>query len=290
MSLSTHSFFDATTSTFSHVIDDGSGVCAVIDPVLGFDQRSGRTDTGPVEALSTHIEAHGLQVQWLLETHAHADHLSGAPWLQRRFGGTLAIGAGITAVQRVFGKIFNADDMAVDGSQFNRLFEDDEAFSVGRLQVKVLHVPGHTPADVAYRFTDPAGEADAVFVGDTLFMPDLGTARCDFPGGDAPTLFRSIRNLLTLPPQTRLYLCHDYPPGGRDAACCTTVADQRAHNIHVRDGIEEAEFVSLRQKRDATLALPALILPAVQVNMRGGCMPAAELNGTTYLKIPIDLL
>jgi glyoxylase-like metal-dependent hydrolase (beta-lactamase superfamily II) len=290
MSLSIQSFFDATTSTFSHVVDDGAGVCAVIDPVLGFDQRSGRTDTRPAEAVAAHVEAHGLKVQWLLETHAHADHLSGAPWLQRRFGGTLAIGAGITSVQRVFSGIFNAGDMAVDGSQFNRLFEDGETFAVGRLQVRVLHVPGHTPADVAYRFTDPAGEADAVFVGDTLFMPDLGTARCDFPGGDAPALFRSIRSLLALPPRTRLYLCHDYPPEGRDATCCVTVADQRSHNIHVRDGIAEDVFVAMRRKRDATLALPLLMLPAVQVNMRAGSMPAAEPNGTAYLKIPIDLL
>lgn len=290
MRLSIRSFFDAATATFSHVIDDGAGACAVVDPVLGFDARSGRTDARPAEAVAAHIEAEGLRVQWLLETHAHADHLSGAPWLQQRFGGTLAIGAGITDVQREFRGIFNAGDMAVDGSQFNRLFADGEAFAIGRLQAQALHVPGHTPADMAYRIADPAGGPDAVFVGDTLFMPDLGTARCDFPGGDAPTLFRSIRRLLALPPETVLYLCHDYPPADREAACSTTVAAQRAGNIHVRDGVPEDDFVARRQARDATLALPALMLPAVQVNMRAGRMPPPDANGTAYLKIPIDRL
>lgn len=290
MSLSIHSFFDAATATFSHVVDDGAGVCAVIDPVLGFDQKSGRTDPRPVEAVASYIAARGLRVQWLLETHAHADHLSGAPWLQRRVGGTLAIGAGITEVQREFRGIFNAGDMAVDGSQFNRLFTDNEAFAIGRLQAQVLHVPGHTPADVAYRIAEPAGGPDAVFVGDTLLMPDLGTARCDFPGGDAPTLFRSIRRLLALAPETGLYLCHDYPPEGREAVCRTTVASQRAGNIHVRDGMIEADFVALRQARDRTLALPTLMLPSVQVNMRAGRMPPPDANGTSYLKIPVDLL
>jgi glyoxylase-like metal-dependent hydrolase (beta-lactamase superfamily II) len=290
MSLSIHSFFDTVTATFSHVVDDGAGVCAIVDPVLGFDQRSGRTDSRPVEAVAAYIDARGLRVQWVLETHAHADHLSGAPWLQRRFGGTLAIGAGITEVQREFRDIFNADDMAVDGSQFNRLFADGEAFAIGRLQAQALHVPGHTPADVAYRITDPAGGPDAVFVGDTLFMPDLGTARCDFPGGDAHTLFCSIRRLLTLPPKTVLYLCHDYPPAGREATCSTTVADQCAGNIHVRDGVPIADFVARRQARDATLAPPALMLPAVQVNMRAGRMPTPDANGTAYLKIPVDRL
>lgn len=290
MSLSIQSFFDAATATFSHVVDDGAGICAVVDPVLGFDQKSGRTDPRPAEAVAAYLEAKELELQWLLETHAHADHLSGAPWLQRRFGGTLAIGAGITAVQREFRGIFNADDMSVDGSQFNRLFTDGEAFAIGRLQARALHVPGHTPADVAYCIADPASGPDAVFVGDTLFMPDLGTARCDFPGGDASTLFRSIRRLLALPPQTVLYLCHDYPPQGREAVCRTTVADQRASNVHVRDGMSEAGFVALRQARDATLALPALMLPSVQVNMRGGRLPPADANGTAYLKIPVDRL
>ena len=290
MSLSIQSFFDTSTATFSHVVDDGAGVCAVVDPVLGFDQNSGRTHSRPVETVAAHIDAHGLRVQWLLETHAHADHLSGAPWLQRRFGGALAIGAGITEVQREFRGVFNADDMAVDGSQFNRLFADGEVFSIGRLQAQAMHVPGHTPADVAYRISDPGGGPDAVFVGDTLFMPDVGTARCDFPGGDAPTLFRSIRRLLTLPLKTVLYLCHDYPPAHREATCITSVAQQRADNIHVRDGVLEAVFVARRQAHDATLALPTLMLPSVQVNMRGGRMPPSDANGTAYLKIPVDRL
>jgi len=288
MSLSIQPFFDPATSTFSYVVDDGAGTCAVIDPVMGFDQKAGRTDPQPAQAVAAHIEARGLQLAWLLETHAHADHLSGAPWLQRRLGGALAIGAGITQVQREFRGIFNAGEMAVDGSQFNRLFADGEAFAIGRLQACALHVPGHTPADVAYRIADPDGGPDAVFVGDTLFMPDLGTARCDFPGGDAHMLYRSIRRLLALPPQTVLYLCHDYPPAGREASCRSTVAAQRAHNIHVGDGIAEADFVARRQARDATLELPALMLPSVQVNMRAGRLPPAEGNGTAYLKIPID--
>jgi glyoxylase-like metal-dependent hydrolase (beta-lactamase superfamily II) len=290
MSLSIRSFFDTATATFSHVVDDGAGTCAVIDPVLGFDRNSGRTDPRPVETVAAYIDAQGLRVQWLLETHAHADHLSGAPWLQQRFGGTLAIGAGITEVQREFRGIFNADDMEVDGSQFDRLFADGEVFAVGRLQAQALHVPGHTPADMAYRIADPAGGPDAVFVGDTLFMPDLGTGRCDFPGGDAPTLFCSIRRLLALPPKTVLYVCHDYPPTGREAACSATVADQCAGNIHVRDGVPEADFVARRRARDATLALPALMLASVQVNMRAGRMPPPDANGTAYLKIPVDRL
>ncbi|MCW8165875.1 MBL fold metallo-hydrolase [Verminephrobacter aporrectodeae subsp. tuberculatae] len=288
MNLSVHSFFDATTATFSHVIDDGAGACAVIDPVLGFDPQSGCTDARPVELVAAHIQAQGLRVQWLLETHVHADHLSGAPWLQERFGGTLAIGARVTEVQRAFRDVFNAQDMAVDGSQFDRLFADGDAFAIGRLQAQALHVPGHTPADMAYRIADPAGGPDAVFVGDTLFMPDLGTARCDFPGGDAPTLFRSIRRLLALPPRTLLHVCHDYPPAGREAMGSTTVAQQRAGNIHARDGVSEADFVALRETRDATLALPALMLPSVQVNMRAGRLPPPEANGIAYLKIPVD--
>ncbi|WP_295856943.1 MBL fold metallo-hydrolase [uncultured Xylophilus sp.] len=290
MTLSIQSFFDAGTSTFTHVLDDGAGDCAVIDPVLGFDPHAGRTDPRPAEAVGAYLSARGLRLQWLLETHAHADHLSGAPWLQRRFGGTLAIGRGITQVQQAFRGIFHAEDMAADGSQFGRLFADGETFAIGRLQATALHVPGHTPADVAYRIADPEGGPDAVFVGDTLFMPDLGTARCDFPGGDAPTLFRSIRRLLALPPETALYLCHDYPPAGRTATCRTTVAEQRAANIHVRDGVDEAAFVERRQARDATLALPVLMLPSVQVNMRAGRLPPAEANGTAYLKIPVDRL
>jgi len=290
MRMSIRPFFDRATSTFSYVVDDGAGRCAVIDPVMGFDQKAGRTDPGPAEAVAAYLAEHALRLEWLLETHAHADHLSGAPWLQKRLGGALGIGAGITQVQKEFRGIFNVDDLATDGSQFEHLFADGETFSIGGLRATALHVPGHTPADVAYRIADPAGGPDAVFVGDTLFMPDLGTARCDFPGGDAHVLFGSIRRLLELPPRTRLYLCHDYPPAGRDATCMTTVADQRAGNIHVRDGIPEADFVARRQARDATLDLPALMLPSVQVNMRGGRMPPTEANGTAYLKIPIDLL
>lgn len=290
MPLSVQPFFDRSTSTFSYVVDDGAGHCAVIDPVMGFDQKAGRTDPQPAEAVAAYIEARGLQVDWLLETHAHADHLSAAPWLQKRFGGLVGIGAGITQVQQAFRGIFNAIDMPADGSQFGHLFVDGEAFCIGGLQVVAMHVPGHTPADVAYRIADPAGGPDAVFVGDTLFMPDLGTARCDFPGGDAHALFRSVRRLLGLPADTVLYLCHDYPPSTREATCRTTVAEQSASNIHVRDGIGADDFVALRQTRDATLALPALMLPSVQVNMRAGRMPPAESNGTAYLKIPIDLL
>lgn len=283
-------FFDCGTSTFSYVIDDAEGSCAIVDPVMAFDQKSGRTDPAPAQAIAAYVEERRLTVTWLLETHAHADHLSGAPWLQKRLGGTLGIGAGITQVQREFRGVFNAGDMAVDGSQFDRLFEDAEQFAIGTLQATVMHVPGHTPADVAYRITVPGDSSSVVFVGDTLFMTDVGTARCDFPGGDANTLFRSIAKLLALPAETKLYVCHDYPPSDRPANCCATVAEQRSSNIHVKDGISEAEFVARRQARDATLALPALMLPSVQVNMRAGRLPPAEANGTAYIKIPVNLL
>ncbi|QHJ01729.1 MBL fold metallo-hydrolase [Xylophilus rhododendri] len=282
-------FFDAATSTCSHVIDDGAGSCAIVDPVLGFDLRSGRTDAAPAQAIVDHVRQHSLQVVWLLETHAHADHLSAAPWLQQRLGGRLGIGAGITEVQQRFRGVFNAIDMPVDGSQFDHLFQPGERLAIGRLQATALHVPGHTPADMAYRIHAWDGGADAVFVGDTLFMPDVGTARCDFPGGDAGALFASIRQLLALPAGTELYVCHDYPPPGRAPRCHCTVAEQRAANIHVRDGVAEADFVALRRQRDAGLALPALMLPAVQVNMRGGHLPPPDTNGSTYLRIPIDL-
>ena len=288
MSLSVKAFFDPTSSTFSYVMDDGAGTCAVIDPVLGFDQKTGRTDSSPLEAVATYIDTHGLKLQWLLETHVHADHLSGAQWLQHRFGGSTAIGAKITEVQRLFRNVFNVDDMEINGSQFDRLFADGERFFIGSLQAKAMHVPGHTPADVAYHVTDPLGGTGTVFVGDTLFMPDLGTARCDFPGGDAEALFVSIRRLLALPNETTLYLCHDYPPDSREPGCRTTVTEQRVRNIHIRDGVAQADFVMHRRARDATLSLPALMLPSVQVNMRAGRMPPAESNGTIYLKIPID--
>jgi glyoxylase-like metal-dependent hydrolase (beta-lactamase superfamily II) len=283
-------FFDVSTSTYSYVIDDGAGCCAVIDPVIAFDQRSGRTDPSPAHAIADYVEKRSLKVGWLLETHAHADHLSGAPWLQKRLGGTLGIGAGIKQVQREFRGVFNAGEMAVDGSQFDRLFEEGELIAIGSLEARVIHVPGHTPADVAYCFSDPEDDTDVVFVGDTLFMPDVGTARCDFPGGDAQTLFHSIKKLLALPPKTVLYVCHDYPPEHRTATCHVTVAEQRRGNIHVHDGIAEADFVARRRARDATLSLPALMLPSVQINMRAGRMPPVEANGTAYIKIPIDLL
>ena len=290
MSLSVKSFFDAATATFSHVVDDGAGTCAVIDPVMGFDPRAGRTDAAPAQAIAEDLAARGLTLAWLLETHAHADHLSGAPWLQQRLGGRLGIGARIVDVQRDFRGIFNVDGVRVDGSQFDHLFADDESFAIGRLRATAVHVPGHTPADVAYCIADPDGGPDALFVGDTLFAPDVGTARCDFPGGDAHQLHRSIRRLLRWPDETLVYLCHDYPPSGRTACCVTTVGAERAGNLHVRAGIGEAEFVALRKARDATLAMPLLMLPAVQVNIRAGRMPEPEQNGVVYLKIPVDRL
>ena len=285
--LHVESLFDGATATFTHIVHDGTH-CAVVDPVLGYDASSGRTSSTPTEAVAAVIEHLGLTVQWLLETHAHADHLSGAPWLQRRFGGMLAMGIGIMAVQKVFRAVFNAEDLATDGSQFQHLFSDGEAFAIGRLQARALHVPGHTPADMAFLVEDPSGGPSAVLVGDTLFMPDYGTARCDFPGGDARTLFRSIRRVLSLPPQTVLYMCHDYRPGGRELRWMTTVAEQRAYNIHAHDGMAEDDFAAMRAERDATLAMPVLLLPSVQVNMRAGELPPAEANGMRYLKIPID--
>ena len=281
-------FFDPVTSTFSYLVDDGHGSSAVIDPVMGFDAKAGRLDAAPAEAVAEAVAARGLRVEWLLETHAHADHLSAAPWFRARFGGRIAIGADITRVQKVFRGIYNADDVLTDGSQFDHLFADGEHFAIGRLRAQVLHVPGHTPADVAYRVSDPDGGADAVFVGDTLFMPERGTARCDFPGGSAPTLFRSVRRLLALPEATRIFVCHDYPGPGESPRCEATVGEHRRSNIHVRDGITEEDFVTRRTERDQTLALPALMLPAVQVNIRAGQLPVAESNGVSYLKIPVN--
>lgn len=281
-------FFDPVTSTFSYLVDDAHGTAAVIDPVMGFDAKAGRLDAAPAEAVAEAVAARGLRVEWLLETHAHADHLSAAPWFRARFGGRIAIGADITRVQKVFRGIYNADDVLTDGSQFDHLFADGEHFAIGRLRAQVLHVPGHTPADVAYRVSDPDGGADAVFVGDTLFMPERGTARCDFPGGSAPTLFRSVRRLLALPEGTRIFVCHDYPGPGESPRCEATVGEHRRGNIHVRDGIAEEDFVARRTERDQTLALPALMLPAVQVNIRAGQLPVAEANGVSYLKIPVN--
>ncbi|MDF2864837.1 MAG: fold metallo-hydrolase [Achromobacter mucicolens] len=280
-------FFDPVTSTITYVVHEAGpgGACAIIDSVLDFDPKSGRTSTANADRVADYVRARGLRTVWLLETHAHADHLSAAPYLQRQLGGVIAIGQSIRSVQGVFKKILNLEPaFQLDGSQFGHLFADGETFQIGALTATAVHVPGHTPADMAYLI------GDAAFVGDTLFMPDVGTARCDFPGGDAHLLYQSIRRLLSLPDDTRLFLCHDYPPEGRDAAWQTTVADQRRGNIHVRDGITEDEFVAMRTRRDATLSMPTLILPAIQVNIRAGHFPPAEDNGVRYLKIPVNAL
>ena len=279
------SFFDPETFTATHVVwCPATRAAAVIDSVRDYDPKSGRTGTASAERVLACVAEHGLRVQWHLETHAHADHLSAAPWLQERVGGRIAIGAHIRDVQAVFRRVFNAPWIPTDGSPFEALLEDGQELELGELRLRVLHTPGHTPACVTYVV---GGHA---FVGDTLFMPDYGSARCDFPGGDARTLFRSIRRVLALPPHTRLHLCHDYLPGGRPAAWETTVAEQRAHNIHVRDGVSEDEFVAMRTARDRTLSMPVLILPAVQVNVCAGQLPPVEDNGTRYLKIPVDAL
>ena len=277
-------FFDDATWTVSYVVfDEPGGHCAVIDSVLDYDPKSGRTRTQSADRLLSFIESQRLTLQWILETHAHADHLSAAHYLRSRLGGRIAIGAAIAQVQEVFNAVFHLEPgFSTQGRQFDHLLQDGEVFPIGRLQAKSLAVPGHTPACVAYQV------GDAVWVGDTLFMPDIGTARCDFPGGNAHTLYQSIQRLLSLPPQTRLFMCHDYPPQGRPPAWQTTVAAQREHNIHVRDGTTEAAFVQLRTARDATLEMPVLILPAVQVNIRAGAMPPAEDNGVSYLKIPVN--
>lgn len=278
-------FFDATTSTFTYVIYEAPGSrCAIVDSVLDYDPHSGRTATLSADRVARFVRDQGLTVEWLLETHAHADHLSAAPYLRRQLGGRIAIGEGIRHVQGTFKEVFNLEpEFRLDGSQFDHLFRPDEVFHIGALTARALHVPGHTPADMAYQV-----EEEHVFVGDTLFMPDVGSARCDFPGGSARDLYRSIRRLLTLPEATRLYLCHDYPPAGREARHETTVGEERALNVHVRDGVDEDAFVALRTRRDATLSMPTLILPAIQVNIRAGTLPPAEANGRRYLKIPID--
>lgn len=280
------SFFDPATWTVSYVVHNGPGsAAAIIDSVLDYDPKSGRTHTTSADQLIDYVKAQRLQVQWILETHAHADHLSAAPYLKKTLGGQIGIGEQITKVQKVFKGIFNLEpEFRLDGSQFDVLLKDEQAFSIGELTARVMAVPGHTPACVAYQV------GDAVFVGDTLFMPDVGSARCDFPGGDANTLYTSVQKVLSLPPETRLFMCHDYPPNDRPVAFETTVAEQRAHNIHVHDGISQAQFVEMRTRRDATLEMPVLILPAVQINIRAGEMPPAEANGTAYLKIPINAL
>ncbi|WP_341894025.1 MBL fold metallo-hydrolase [Ferrovibrio terrae] len=282
-----HAFFDEPTFTVSYVVvDPATQVCAIVDSVLDYDPASGRTRKASADAIIAFIRQQGLKLDWILETHVHADHLSAAPYLKEQLGGKLGIGFNITVVQNVFGKVFNAGtDFARDGSQFDHLFNDGESFRIGGIEAKAIHTPGHTPACMTYVI------GDAAFVGDTLFMPDYGTARCDFPGGDARLLYRSIRKIFALPPQTRLFMCHDYKaPGRDDYRWETTVAAERAGNVHVHDGIDEDSFVDMRRKRDATLDMPRLILPSVQVNMRAGHMPAAESNGMRYLKIPVDAL
>lgn len=278
-------FFDEGTFTVSYVVhDSATKSAAIIDSVLDFDPASGRTTTTSADAIIAYVSEQDLRVQWLLETHAHADHLSAAPYLKDRLGGEIAIGEHIRTVQKTFGDLFNAgSDFLRDGSDFDRLFRDGDRFAIGVLEVTVLHVPGHTPACIAYVV------GDAVFVGDTLFMPDYGTARADFPGGDARTLYRSVRRLLALPPRTRMFLCHDYLPEGRTSyAWETTVADQRRDNIQVHDGVTENEFVATREARDKMLPMPGLILPSIQVNMRAGHLPPPEDNGIRYLKLPVN--
>lgn len=280
------SFFDDVTSTFTHVVfavPDGPAV--IIDPVLDYDPKSGRTRPISADAVIAFVRKNNLQVEWILETHAHADHLSAAQYLKSKIGGLVAIGEPIRAVQSVFKGIFNlGPDFVPDGSQFDRLLADGDTMRCGQLTVRAISVPGHTPACMAYEI------GDALFLGDTLFMPDVGTARCDFPGGDARTLYRSIRRLLERNAETRLFLCHDYPVNGRPASAVTTVAAQRRENIHVRDGIGEDEFVKMRTSRDAGLQMPVLILPSIQVNIRAGHFPPPESNGTSYLKIPLNAL
>jgi glyoxylase-like metal-dependent hydrolase (beta-lactamase superfamily II) len=280
-------FFDETTFTVTYVVAEPGGAhCAIVDSVRDYDPKSGRTRTDSADKVLQLVRARGLTVDWILETHAHADHLTAAPYLKDELGAPIGIGGHITDVQKIFKKIFNAEpEFATDGSQFDHLFEDGEEFRVGAMTGRAMHTPGHTPACLTYIFGDTA------FVGDTLFMPDYGTARADFPGGDAATLYRSIKKVLSLPPETRLFMCHDYKAPGRDEyAWETTVAEEKKHNVHVHDGVSEAEFVELRTKRDRTLEMPVLILPSVQVNMRAGRLPPPEENGISYLKIPVDAL
>lgn len=280
-------FFDEATFTASYVVaDPETGRCAIIDPVLDYDAASGRTRTDSADELIAHIREQQLTVDWILETHVHADHLTAAPYLKRQLGGQIAIGIEVSAVQSVFGQVFNVEaTFEPDGSQFDRLLNDGDTLDVGSLTLTVMHTPGHTPACVSYLV------GDSVFVGDTMFMPDYGSARTDFPGGDAATLYRSIQKILALPATTRLFLCHDYKAPGRDIYCHeTTVGDQKINNVHLHEGVSEADFVKFRTERDAGLAMPMLLLPAVQVNMRAGELPPAEDNGTHYLKIPIDAL
>ncbi len=278
-------FFDEPTNTVSYLVaDPATGKAAVIDPVLDYDHNAGEVDTRSVEAMLEAASEAGFSIEWTLETHAHADHLSGSPYIKARTGARIGIGEHIKDVQRIFRPVFNATDLKPEGGDFDHLFKDGERFRIGNLEVEVLYTPGHTPADISYKI------GDAVFVGDTLFMPDYGTARADFPGGDAHKLYQSIRRLLALPPETRLFMCHDYKAPGRDAyAWETTVKEQRESNVHVKDGVSEEEFVAMRTARDAKLSAPRLLLPSIQVNIRAGRFPPAEDNGVRYLTIPVKL-
>lgn len=279
-------FFDPQTSTVTYiVIDPETRNAAIVDSVLDFDPKSGRTSTDSADQVIERVRQDGLTVEWILETHAHADHLTAAPYLKEKLGGKIAIGVHIKDVQKVFQGVFNLkSEFATDGRQFDHMFADGDEFSIGNVPVRVIHTPGHTPACITY----VAG--NAAFVGDTLFMPDYGTARADFPGGDAATLYRSVQKLFALPGDTRLFMCHDYQPGGREPQWETTVAEERAKNIHIHEGVSEAEFVKMRTERDATLEMPVLILPSIQINIRAGEMPPAEDNGVHYLKLPMNLL
>ena len=280
------SFFDPETWTFTYVVSGGKGTpCVIIDSVLNYDSKSGRTSTHSADEVIQFIKTEELKLTWILETHAHADHLTAAPYLQEKLGGKLVIGNHITNVQSVFKGVFNLEEgFEVDGSQFDHLLTDGESLVFGELSLKALYVPGHTPACMAYEI------GDAVFVGDTLFMPDVGTARCDFPGGNAKTLYQSIQKILSYPNETKLYMCHDYPPNGRTPEFCSTVGAEKSGNIHVHDGISEEQFVQMRTQRDETLQMPTLILPSIQVNIRAGHFPEPEDNGKSYLKIPLNAL
>ena len=279
-------FFDEATNTVTYVvIDPGSKQCAIIDPVLDYDFASGRTATVTAERLVRYVEDNGLQLEWILETHVHADHLTAAPYIKDKLGGKICIGSHIKSVQEVFVKLFNIADVAADGSQFDRLLTDGDELPLGSMHIQVMHTPGHTPACKTFVV------GDAAFVGDTLFMPDFGTARCDFPGGDAAVLYQSIQKIFSLPGDTRLFMCHDYKAKGRDEfAWETSVAEQREKNVHIHDGISEAEFVAFREGRDKELGVPKLIIPSIQINIRGGYFPATEGNGTSYLKVPLNQL
>lgn len=279
-------FFDEATNTVSYVVKDPtSNACAIFDSVMDIDYAAGRISYQSADRIIRYVQDHNLKVEWLIETHAHADHLSAAPYIQGKLGGKLGIGANIKIVQEVFGKIFNeGTEFQRDGSQFDRLFDDGDTYTIGGMTAFAMLTPGHTPACMTHVV------GDAAFVGDTLFMPDGGTARADFPGGDARVLYRSIKRVLALPPEERLFMCHDYGPNGRDIKWETTVAEERAHNIHVRDGVSEDEFVKMRTERDETLALPKLIIPSIQVNIRGGNLPEPDANGKRQLKVPINEL